>query len=94
MMSMYKWHQVKVMSEQGKSIKQISKELDVARNTVRQYIRETSPPVFKGRRHPSCLEKYKADIAAMLEKRYIGTRIYEELKRRGYAGSLSAVHSA
>jgi hypothetical protein len=28
----------------------------------------------------------------MLEKRYIGTRIHEELKNKGYEGSLSAVH--
>lgn len=89
---MYKWHQVKVMWEQGQSIKKISKDLGIARNTVRQYIREASPPVFKGRRYASGLENFKPDILKMLETRYIGTKIHEELKKKGYAGSLSAVH--
>jgi len=89
---MYKWHQVKVMWEQGKSIKKISKDLCIARNTVRQYIREASPPAFKGRRPTSGLEKYKADIVKMVETKYIGTKIHEELQKKGYAGSLSAVH--
>jgi len=65
MLSMYKWHQVRVLREQGRSIKQISKGLGISRNTVRQYLRDAFPPVFKGRNHTSGLEKNNEALANM-----------------------------
>lgn len=38
------------------------------------------------------LDSYKERIIQMLEKEYIGTRIYNELVEIGYRGSLPSVH--
>ena len=92
MLSVYKWHQVKVMRGQGASIKRIARDLKISKNTVRRYLRDASPPVFKGRKHDRALDTYEEEILGMMKKRYIGTRIYKELKGKGYGGSLSAVH--
>ena len=48
--------------------------------------------MFKGRRDDRALDAYAEEIKGMMEQRYIGTRIYEELKEKGYVGSLSTVH--
>jgi len=92
MLSVYRWQQVKVMRSNGVSIKGIARRLKISKNTVRRYLRDPSPPVFKGRRHDRALDAYEEEILGMMKNRYIGTRIYEELKMKGYEGSLSTVH--
>lgn len=89
---MYKWQQVKALKTQGFSIKQIMQRLKVSRNTVRKYLRSSGPPSFKAREYERLLDKYQATIRGMIEKHYIGTRIYNELLEIGYKGSLSTVH--
>ncbi|MBU3931022.1 MAG: IS21 family transposase [Proteobacteria bacterium] len=92
MLSVYRWQQVKVMRSNGISIKGIARRLKISKNTVRRYLRDPSPPVFKARKHDRVLDTYEEEILGMMKNRYIGTRIYEELKGKGYEGSLSAVH--
>lgn len=89
---MYRWHRVKMMRNKGESIKKISRQLKISRNTVRKYIRSSDPPKFKGRDYEKLLDRYENRIEKMLEDGYIGTRIYEELLKEGYRGSLSTVH--
>lgn len=55
-------------------------------------MRSPDPPHFKAREYEKMLNKHKDDVKEMLEKGYIGTRIYSELTRIGYGGSLSTVH--
>ena len=92
MLSVYRWQQVKVMRSNGVSIKGIARQLKISKNTVRRYLRNLSPPVFKGRKHDRALDVYEKEILGMVENRYIGTRIYEELKAKGFGGSLSALY--
>jgi len=89
---MYKWQQIKALKAQGVSIKKIAKRLKVSKNTVRKYLRSSEPPRFKARGYESLLDPHEATIKEMLEKQYIGTRIYNELLQAGYSGSLSTVH--
>ena len=89
---MYKWQQVKVLAQQGESIKKIARRMKISKNTVRKYLRDESPPALKVRKYEKALDAYKDDIYAMVEKKYIGTRIFNELLSKGYTGSLSAVH--
>lgn len=89
---MYKWQRIKTLHAQGVSIRKIAKILSVSRNTVRKYLRDTNPPYFKGREYEKQLERYREEIREMLDKGYIGTRIYNELIFKGYTGSLSSVH--
>jgi transposase len=92
MLSVYRWQQVKVMRSNGVSIKGIARRLKISKNTVRRYLRDPSPPVFKGRQHERALDAYEEEILGMMEDRYIGTRIYEELKAKGFEGSLSTLY--
>lgn len=92
MVSMYKWHQIRIMRERGKGIKTIAKALRVSRNTVRKYLRSAEPPEFKAREYKKKVDNFRGQIQEMLRQGYIGTRIYEELLRMGYEGSLSSVH--
>lgn len=92
MLSVYRWQQVKVMRSNGVSIKGIARQLKISKNTVRRYLRDPSPPVFKGRPHERALDAYEEEILGMMKNRYIGTRIHEELKGKGYKGSLCTVH--
>lgn len=89
---MYKWQRIKALHAQGVSIRKIAKTLGVSRNTVRKYLRDTNPPRFNAREYTKQLDRYREEIRAMLDKRYIGTRIYKELVLKGYTGSLSSVH--
>ncbi|RMG68091.1 MAG: IS21 family transposase, partial [Nitrospirae bacterium] len=89
---MYKWQKVRVLRQKGESIKGIAKKLKISRNTVRKYLRSDAPPCFHARQYERHLDPYKEEIKGMLEKGYIGTRIYNELRGIGYEGSLSTVH--
>lgn len=92
MLSMYKWQQVKVLGKQGMPVKEIARRLKISKNTVKKYLRSSSPPVFKVREYEKVLDKYGDEIREMSDKKYIGTRIFNELCAKGYEGSLSAVH--
>lgn len=92
MISMYKWQQVKALKAQGVSIKQVARKLNLSKNTVRKYLRNPHPPEFKARGYEKLLDPYEETVQEMLQKKYIGTRIYNELLTRGYGGSLSTVH--
>mgnify|MGYP000005846119 CR=1 FL=1 len=89
---MYKWQRIKAMHAQGVSIRKIAQTLGVSRNTVKKYLKDAKPPQFKARKYEKQLDRYREEIQAMLEKRYIGTRIHKELVKKGYKGSLSSVH--
>lgn len=89
---MYKRQQVKALEVQGESIKKIARKLKLSKNTVRKYLRSPEPPQFKAREYERLLDPYEETIKEMLGKKYIGTRIYNELIQIGYRGSLSSVH--
>ncbi|MCL5237390.1 MAG: helix-turn-helix domain-containing protein [Nitrospirae bacterium] len=80
---MYKWQQVKALKTQGVSIKKIARKLKLSKNTVRKYLRSPEPPCFKAREYEKLLDPYEEVVKGMLEKQYIGTRIYNELATRG-----------
>lgn len=92
MISMYKWQQVKALKTQGLSIKEITRQLKLSKNTVRKYLRSSEPPRFNARQYERFLDQYEETVKRMIEKHYIGTRIYNELLQIGYKGSLSSVH--
>ena len=89
---MHKWQQVKALKAQGVSIKKIARKLKLSKNTVKKYLGSPEPPCFKTREYKRLLDPYAEQVTKMLEKRFIGTRIYNELLRIGYTGSLSTVH--
>jgi transposase len=84
MLAMNDWTTLRVLKTKGHSIKNIVRELHLARNTVRKYLRSDSPPKYtrSSKINPQ-LAPFLEEIKIMLAKDYIGTRIFEELKKKG-----------
>jgi len=79
---------VRCLRDQGKSIKQIARDLGLSRNTVRRYLRDRTAADYPARsaKPNAQLEPFTHDIEAMLAKELIGSRILAELRKRGYSG--------
>ncbi len=92
MLSMHKWHQIKILRDQNVGVKKIAKRLNISRNTVKKYLLSPNPPKFQSRIYEKKIDPYRSAIDQMLEKGYIGTRIYEELKEQGYKGSIGNIY--
>lgn len=89
------WHTVKNMYNKGVPIKQIARELKMSKNTVKRLIQREDEPKYSRETWPTKVEKYKDDIRKWyLEKEYSfnGTRIYNELCKLGYKGSINPIY--
>jgi transposase len=59
--------EIRVLSRQGKSIREISRMLDMSRNTVRSYLRSEGLPRYERETRPSKLDPYKQYIDERVE---------------------------
>jgi len=55
--------EIRVLSKQGKSIRDIARLLKVSRNTARRYVRGEGLPRYERKARPSKLDDYKQYIA-------------------------------
>lgn len=94
MLSIEEQVEIKVLSRQGMSIREISRQLQVSRNTVRRYLRE----VDAAKRKPCAVRVHKLDpYRAYIEKRVRAahpawlpaTVIGQEITLLGYQGGMS-----
>ncbi len=107
MINMDEFTTIKLLHKKGKSIRQIAKDLKISRNTVKKYLKSDNPPAYNSNRQntrddilfgmikstKSKWEKYREDIVNMYyNKNFIGSRIYEELKKKNADGSLSGFY--
>ena len=88
--------EIHVMHRQGKSIKAISRELGVSRNTVRRYLRsETVPQAQPRSAKPTKLDKYRAYLTARVEAArpdwIPATVLFDEIAALGYEGCVRTV---
>ena len=77
MISVHTQITVRCLRDQGKSIKQIARDMGLSRNTVRRYLRDRSAadyPVRKAAPNAG-LEPFAGDIELMLAQELIGSRI-------------------
>lgn len=89
------WITVKKLYESGTPIRKIARDLKISRNTVRRLIKFEEEPSYKKRNYNSKIDQYEAYINIWyFEKdyRFNGTRIFRELKKLGYDGSISPVY--
>lgn len=89
------WITVKRMYERGMPIRQIARELKISRNTVKRLIRFDEEPHYKKRQYETKIDSYIEEIKIWYldpEYNFIGTRIYRELQKLGYEGSISPVY--
>ena len=85
----------------GQSISKISRELNLARNTVKKVLKSEDPGKRYSRKQSACpqLSNYVEDLKKLLEtdaqlpakRRHTAQRLYETLKARGYQGAYDSV---
>lgn len=88
--------EIRMMHRQGKSIKAISRELGVSRNTVRRYLRAETVPVAQTRSpKPTKLDGYRdyllARVKAARPDWIPATVLFDEIVAQGYSGSVRTV---
>ena len=92
---MQDWITVKRLYKNGVRKKQIAKQLNMSRNTVKRLIKAKEEPRYNRDNYPSKTDPYQELIMEWYlnqEYRFIGTRIFRELKKLGYTGSISPVY--
>lgn len=89
MLKVEAWMDVKLLSQQGHSIRAIARVTGYSRNTIRRVLRQKAPEPFHVPKRPSKLEDFKPYV----EKRYQEcalscVRLLEEIRPMGYVGSI------
>jgi len=85
--------EIRVMLKQGKSIREVARELGVSRNTVRRYARGAEPgykarPPVAGKLAPHA-EWLAERVRRAAPERLSATALLAELRHRGYRGSIT-----
>jgi transposase len=83
-----------VLKKQGRSIRQIAREMGMARNTVRRYLREQRTTRYGPRNPRPCkLDAYKGFLHERVEQArpdwIPATVLLREIQAAGYAGGIS-----
>ncbi len=88
------WAAVQRVYKQTHSIRATAKILGIARNTVKKLLKQTKEPVYNRTVYKSCMDEFKELIIKWRCKPYEfnGTRIFRELKKAGYTGSIGPVY--
>jgi transposase len=95
MITVEAWTTIRYLHAQGKSVRSIASELSLSRNTVRCALRCDAPPRYSRPARPNPkLAPFAEQIREMLvQKQFIGTRIFRELGALGYTGGRTALYS-
>lgn len=88
------WAAVNRVYKQTKSIRQTASILGISRNTVRKLLKMTEAPAYHRTVYHSKIDPFKEQIIVWRCEPYCfnGTRIFRELKQRGYTGSIGPVY--
>ncbi len=97
MKNLKQWAAVQELHKRKVPILRISKQLGMSRNTVKRLIKLKEEPKYTRTSYPSKVDKYMEQIIIWRtspEFDFNGTRIFEELKQRGYDGSINPIYRA
>ena len=88
------WAAVQKVYKSTKSKRATAELLGISRNTVRKLLELSAPPVYQRTLYSSKLDPYKEQIYIWRCEPYSfnGKRIFRELKKRGYEGSIGPVY--
>lgn len=94
---MYKlqdWAAVQRVYKQSHSIRETARILKISRNTVRKLLEKKEEPTYNRTIYKSCIDDYKEQIIEWRCEPYCfnGTRIFRELGKKGYTGSIGPVY--
>ncbi|MBR1855929.1 MAG: IS21 family transposase [Oribacterium sp.] len=88
------WVAVHQVYKQTKSKRATAEILGISRNTVKRLLKQSDPPVYNRSDYTSKIDPFKEQIIVWRCEPYCynGTRIFRELKKRGYEGSIGPVY--
>ena len=88
------WAAVQRVYKQTKSKRETARILGISRNTVKKLLELDEEPEYSRTVYRSCLDEYKELIIGWRCKPYEfnGTRIFKELKKKGYTGSIGPIY--
>ena len=86
------WAAVQRVYKQTHSKHETAKILGISRNTVKKLLELKEEPSYNRTDYKSCLDEYKELIIDWRCNEFNGTRIFKELKDRGYTGSIGPVY--
>lgn len=88
------WAAVHRVYGQTKSKRATASILGISRNTVKRMLSMTEAPVYHRTKYSTKIDQYKEQIIEWRCEPYNfnGTRIYRELKKLGYSGSISPIY--
>jgi len=88
------WAAVQRVYKQTHSIRETARILKISRNTVRKLLEKKEEPTYNRTVYKSCIDDYKEQIIEWRCEPYCfnGTRIFRELGKKGYTGSIDPVY--
>ena len=88
------WAAVQRVYKETRSIRSTARILGIARNTVRRLLKKDQAPIYQRTVYASKIDIYKDQILEWRCEPYLfnGTRIFRELKKIGYDGSIGPVY--
>lgn len=93
MVKVDEWTTIRTLRVKGVSIRKIAAICNLSRNTVRRVLREEVRSIYHRKpKEDHVLKGFEGDIEEMVEKKFIGTRMLEELRRKGYGGSAGSLY--
>src|SRR5687768_16021144 len=86
--------EIGILHRQGKSLRQIAREMGISINTVRKYLSHPTPPIYGPRpRRAHKLDPYEGylhrRVASALPDKIPATVLLLEIKEQGYSGGVS-----
>src|SRR5689334_7342363 len=91
---MEQWATIRYLHAQGKGVREIARELSLARQTVRRALVSESRPQYQRRtmvEHE--LGPFEPQVRELyFSKHLIGSRMLRELRKTGYGGGKTAVY--
>lgn len=90
------WAAVQKLHKKNKNVTEISRDLGMSRTTVYKLLDLTEEPVYTRTDYPCKVDKYSDQIIEWRinpEYDFNGTRIFKELKKLGYTGSITPVYT-
>ena len=88
------WVAVQQVYKRTKSKRATAELLDISRNTVRRLLDMSETPAYHRADYSSKIDQFKEQIIEWRCEPYCfnGTRIFNELKNRGYDGSIGPIY--